>query len=149
MALIGLRALRDAPIVRLVNTVVTGVLRSPIHRVLSGAVDVIRYTGRRSGRRYSTPTQYVQHGDDVLILAGRSDDKTWWRNFRTDRDLEVLIRGEWRPMTGRAVVGADDPDAVSPLLDAYLERFPKAAGSLGPDRETRLRRAVVVRCRPR
>ena len=39
-------------------------------------------------------------------------------------------------MTGRAVVGADEPDTVRVVLDAYLERFPKAARALGDNAET-------------
>ncbi len=131
------------------NTLVATLLESPLRGVLSGSVDVIRYVGRRSGREISTPTQYVEHGDDVVILVGRPETKTWWRNFRQDRDLEVLVRGTWRPMVGRALIGADEPDVVAPLLDAYLARFPKAARGLGDDAETRVQNAVMVRCRPR
>jgi hypothetical protein len=125
------------------NSIVGSVLTSPLHRVLSGSTDLIRYTGRRSGRTVTTPTQYARHGDDVVILVGKPETKTWWRNFRDDRDLDVLVQGTWRPMTGRAVVGAVEPDVIAPLLDAYLERFPKLADDLDGDA------AVVVWCRPR
>jgi len=47
-------------------------------------------------------------------------------------------------------VGADTPDAITPLLDTYLERFPRAARVLpGGTPEARARQAVVVRCVPR
>jgi hypothetical protein len=131
------------------NKLVTGLLRSPMHGLLSDRLDVVRYTGRRSGRTFATPTQYVVHGDELIILVGRPETKAWWRNFRTDHDLDVLLRGRWTAMTGRAVVGAEEPEVVGPLLDAYLARFPKAMRALGQHREDRVRRAVVVRCRPR
>ena len=111
---------------------------------------VVRYTGRRSGREFTTPTQYAFKDDDLVILVSRPETKTWWRNFRNDRDIEVLVRRRWMPMTARAVVGADEPESVAVLLDAYLERFPKVVRSLaGETREDRARRAVVVWCRPR
>ena len=131
------------------NTVVSGLLRSPLHPLLSSKVDVVRYTGRRSGRTVSTPTQYVRRGDEVIILVGRPQTKTWWRNFRHEHELEVLIRRRWIPMAGRVVVGADEPDVIAPLLDAYLQRFPRAARALGETDEARARRAVIVWCRPR
>jgi deazaflavin-dependent oxidoreductase (nitroreductase family) len=132
------------------NGVVSAVLRSPLHRLLSGSTDVVRYTGRRSGRQFTTPTQYVHHGDDVIILVGRPETKSWWRNFRNDRDTDVLVRGRWTPMTARAVVGADEPELIAPLLAAYLERFPRAAQLLDAEtNEILARRAVVVWCRPR
>jgi len=132
------------------NTAVSGLLRSPLHRVLSGSTDLIRYTGRRSGREVITPTQYALRGDDVIILVGRPETKTWWRNFTTDGDLDVLLRRRWMAMTARAVIGADDPETISPLLDAYLARFPRAARVLGDESNgSRARRAVIVWCRPR
>lgn len=132
------------------NTVVAGLLRSPLHRLLSGSTDLVRYTGRRSGRQFVTPTQYAPRGDDVLILVGRPEVKTWWRNFTTDGDIDLLVRRRWLPMTARAVIGADDPVTITPLLNAYLERFPRAARTLGDDSSgSRAERAVIVWCRPR
>jgi hypothetical protein len=132
------------------NGIVRAVLASPMHRALSGSTDVVRYRGRRSGQTFETPTQYARCGEDLVILVGKPYTKSWWRNFRSDHDLEVLVAGEWLPMVGRAVVGAEDPDAVAPLLEAYLARFPKADrlfdGATGPERN---RQAVVVHCRPR
>jgi hypothetical protein len=79
------------------NACVSTRLRSPLHRLLSGSTDLIRYRGRRTGRQVTLPTQYAEWGSGVVILAGRPDTKTWWQNFRTARDLDVLIRGGGRP----------------------------------------------------
>ena len=116
---------------RLANTVVSYLLRSPLHRALSGSTCLIRYNGVRTGRQITTPTQYAQHGDQLIIVVARHDDKTWWRNFRMDRDIEVLLERKWVPMIARAVVGANEPDTLAPLLDSYLQCFPKAAARLG------------------
>lgn len=133
---------------RLANRVVAAVLASRFHGVASRTTDVIRYTGRRSGRTFTTPTQYVDWEDGIVIFVGRSGRKEWWRNFRTERDLDVLLRGEWVPMVGRAVVGADDATAVAPLLAAYLAKFPKVARHL-PGGAAATYGAVLVQCRPR
>lgn len=125
------------------NTVVAAVLRSPLHRVLSGSTDLVRYTGRRSGRVVQTPTQYARQGQEVVILVGRPESKTWWRNFRDERELDLLLAGHWTPMTARAVIGADDPAQAQGLLETYRRRFPRAAAGIRP------RDAVLVRCRPR
>lgn len=85
-----------------------------------------------------------------MVLVARPESKTWWRNFRSEADLELLVQGTWLPMTARAYVGADDPATVAPLLDAYSRRYPRAVKALGdgsPD--DRVRGAVLVRCRPR
>ena len=132
------------------NVFVSGVLRSPAHRLLSGPVGLIRYTGRRSGRTITTPTQYARSGDDLLILVGRPEAKAWWRNFLSERDIDVLVQGEWLQMTARVVRGADEPDVVLALLEAYLKRFPRARASLGNGTlDDMAKRAVIVRCRLR
>jgi hypothetical protein len=62
----------------------------------------------------------------------------------------VLVQGCGLAMTGRAVIGAEEPEVIAPLLDAYLERFPKVAKQLDADsREAQVKQAVVVWCWPR
>ena len=132
------------------NSLISRLLLSPLHRALSGSTDLIRYTGRRSGREVITPTQYARRGDDVIILVGHPETKTWWRNFRTEGDIDVLLQRRWLPMTARAVIGAEDPETITPLLETYLHRFPRAGRVLEDEAKgPRAERAVIVWCRPR
>lgn len=133
--------------VKIINRLVETVLASPLHRLLSGSTAVIRYSGRRSGRHYSTPVQYAPDGDEVVVFAGRHETKTWWRNFATGRDAEVLFGGEWQSMIGTAVVGSEGPDGTRDLREVYLARFPKAAKTLGAARDAAV--AVMVVFEPR
>lgn len=128
------------------TTIVGALLRSPLHRLLSSTTLLARYKGRRTGREFSSPAQYVEVGEDVVILVGRPGEKVWWRNFRDGHPIELLIRGSWRPLTGRVVLGADQPEVVGPLLAAYIERFPRAARELGADDDARRHNAVIVCC---
>jgi hypothetical protein len=127
----------------LVNPLVGALLRSRLHRVLSGSTGLVRYTGRLSGRVVQTPVQYARGGGEVVILVGHPERKRWWRNFREDRDLDLLLAGHWVPMTARAVVGADDPARAQLLLETWRHRFPRAASGIRPQD------AVLVCCRPR
>ena len=132
------------------NQVVCKLLDSPVHRFMSGSTDVIRYQGRRSGKTFTTPTQYATYDDGLVIFVGRPGTKSWWRNFRQDRDLDVLVAGDWRAMVARAIVGADEPDTIAPLVEAYLQRFPKASRLLDKTVvEGEGTGTVVVWCRPR
>lgn len=131
------------------NRVVAGILRSPFHRLLSGTTDLIRYEGRRTGRQVVMPTQYVRAGDEVIVLVGRPDTKSWWRNFEGGRRADVLVSGRWSQMEGTVVSGADDPATTADLLSVYLQRFPRAGAALGPGTsEERASAAVLVRFRP-
>lgn len=126
------------------NRVVAAILTSRLRGSMARSTVLIRYVGRRSGTTFTTPTQYAWCGNALVIAVARPDTKSWWRNFRTEHPLDVLIDGTWTPMTGRALDAGAEPDEAGPLLDAYLARFPKAekvlSSSDGP--------TIVVRCRP-
>ena len=133
----------------LANTVVATILQSPAHRILSGTTVLVRYVGQRSGSEYTTPVQYADAHFGLVVLVGEPETKTWWRNFTEMGQLQVLLAGTWVPMTAHALRGADDPDAVTPLLRSYAVRFPKAAKSLdGNTLQERASNAVVVWLRP-
>ena len=78
------------------NRVVLALLRSPAHRVLSGMAIELRYTGRRSGREFALPVQYARDGARLLVAVQNPAARTWWRNFRTPRDVSVRLRGVLR-----------------------------------------------------
>jgi hypothetical protein len=106
------------------NTVVAGILRSPLHRVLSGKVQLIRYSGVRTGDSHVTPTQYAEMADGTVVVpVGRPDTKTWWRNFRRPHPVDLLIRGTWHHGTGHARWRHDDLAGVDAALDAFSTKY--------------------------
>jgi hypothetical protein len=131
------------------NTIVETVLKSPLHRVMSGKLALIRYDGTISGTEHTLPVQYVDTHNGLVVVAGQAETKTWWRNFTTMGQVKVLLAGSWVPMTAHALVGREDPEAVTPLLRSYATRFPKIVKSLDGDTlEERVEHAVVVWLRP-
>ena len=50
---------------RLLNVGV-GLLRSPLHGLVSGRIVLLAFTGRRSGRRFTVPVSYLRYGGDIL-----------------------------------------------------------------------------------
>jgi deazaflavin-dependent oxidoreductase (nitroreductase family) len=111
-----------------VNPIVRGVLRSPLHRLLSSPLVVLSYTGRRSGRRRSLPVMYVQDGSRLVVFATHPERKRWWRNFRDGgAPVDVRLRGE--VVHGRAGV-VSDPALVDEGRALYTARFPNAAPSV-------------------
>lgn len=117
--------------VRKLNPIVRAILRSPAHRLLSGALLLITVTGRRTGREYSFPVMYAPDGDDLLIFVGMHEEKSWWRNLRGGADVVVRVRGEDQPR--RAELLAGDRDSLREPLAVYLRRFPRAEGAVGDE----------------
>jgi deazaflavin-dependent oxidoreductase (nitroreductase family) len=103
------------------NKITMGLLRSPLHGVMSRNLLVLAYEGRKSGRRYAVPLQYIDVDRKYVILAGNADQKTWWRNFEEPAAVSVRIRG--RDVTATAQIADDDTEKTR-YLRTYLERYP-------------------------
>ena len=109
---------------RVGNRVVELVLRSPLHPLLSRAVVLVRYAGRRSGRMCTLPAMYVRDDDGVFVVAARAASKTWWRNFTSPRPAVLRLRGRDIPMTGTVL--SEGPRRAEATA-IYQKRWPKAA----------------------
>ncbi len=131
------------------NAVVETVLKSPLHRLLSGKLALVRYQGGPTDTEITPPLQYSDTHHGIVVLVDEPATTTWWRNFATMGQAQVLIAGTWVPMTAHALIGSEDPDAVTPLLRSYATRFSKVVKSLDGDTlEERVEGAVVVWFRP-
>jgi hypothetical protein len=89
-----------------VNPMLRAVLRSPLHRLASGRVALITYTGRRSGREYTIPAFYRDKGEEITVAVGWPERKVWWRNLTgAGGDVRLIVRGE--EVKGHAVATRD------------------------------------------
>ena len=115
-------------LLRLANPAVRAVLESPAHSLLSGTLVVLAYRGHRTGRAFRIPLRYAETpGGRIVALAVRPERKLWWRTFVEPAAATAVLRGARREVGGHVLDGAERRAA----LRAYLERFPRAAGTLG------------------
>jgi deazaflavin-dependent oxidoreductase (nitroreductase family) len=112
---------------KIANPVVRLILGSPLHRILSAAVLLITYRGRKSNKPYTLPVQYVQNGKVIYILPGMPEKKTWWRNLRGGIPVWVTLRGETRSGRGMLLDPTVDADESLTSFGLYLKRFPGLA----------------------
>ncbi|WNV92131.1 nitroreductase/quinone reductase family protein [Umezawaea sp. Da 62-37] len=85
-------------------------------KAVSRHLTVVTYTGRRSGRVFSTPVGYRRVGDVVTIGVQLPDAKKWWRNFLGEgQPISVELDGVER--RGHAVARRDDRGRVSLTVD--------------------------------
>ncbi|WP_158607885.1 nitroreductase/quinone reductase family protein [Nocardia panacis] len=144
----------QSPIQRAGDRFVRAVLRSPVHRILSGKLLIITVVGRKTGREYSYPVGYAEHDGHLLIgTAAR-----WRRNVRPPAPVRILLCGTEIEADAEIVSEAAGLRELYPVI---LRRNPihgRFAGigleSDGRVNEDDLRRAMaggvaVVRLRPR
>ena len=91
---------------RYVNPFVRLVLRSPLHRLVSGNLLLLTYT-RRNGTERTIPVQYTQQDDVVLVVPGWPERKRWWRALRAPAPVRVRLRGSTRSGVGVALVDGE------------------------------------------
>jgi deazaflavin-dependent oxidoreductase (nitroreductase family) len=108
-----------------VNSAMKFMLRSPVHGMVSKTVLLISFTGRKSGKIYTTPVSYSQQGDQVSIFT----HATWWKNLRNSP--EVLLRIQGRELQGLAEPVAGDKQAIAAGLSAHLRVVPSDARYYG------------------
>jgi deazaflavin-dependent oxidoreductase (nitroreductase family) len=139
-------------VLRRLNPLLTALLRSPLHGVLSRDLLLLGYVGARSGRRRELPLSYVEL-DGATYLCTRTS--VWWRNLRAEPRVELCLRG--RRVAARAtVLDPASPEALAGFR-AFVTRNPRTGTALyevrpGPDRgpldadvAREVRRSVVVR----
>ncbi len=134
-------ALRGTLIGRLLtlwNPVVKRVLRSPLHWPWSRWFTVVEWTGRRSGRRYSTPVAFLLRGEEVWVTTGEG----WWRNLRSIPVTHVWMAG--RKVAGDATVETDPHESVRLHTTMFEVRpfFARLAGLPARPGESQIAAAV-------
>jgi F420H(2)-dependent quinone reductase len=99
-----------------VNKALKFVLRSPLHGMVSKTVLLITFTGRKSGKTFTTPVSYSQEADQICIFTHAD----WWKNLCGGAPVTLRLRG--RDFKGLAEPVAEDRQAVAAGLAKHLRK---------------------------
>ncbi len=100
----------------LLNKTMKFVLRSPMHRVVSNYLTLITFTGRKSGKTYTTPVSYYQKDGQICIFTHAN----WWKNLQGGAPVTLRLRGQ--DIQGMAEPVAEDKQAIANALAAHLQK---------------------------
>ena len=103
-------------IIRVVNPLMRRLLTSPLHRVVSGQLMLLRYRGRRSGRAVALPLGRQLHRGRVAAFT----NSRWRHNFRGGHEAELVGHGTPRRVRGTLV---EDVDEVAAAYAARIEEL--------------------------
>jgi deazaflavin-dependent oxidoreductase (nitroreductase family) len=130
-------------------------LRSPVHGLWSDSLMLITFTGRKSGRQFTTPVRYIKTGETIRCFT--SAENQWWRNLKSPAEVQLRTKGK----TGRYMAKAvhEDHVEIRKWLVFYLGLFPQDAAYhnirlnkdkslLEEDIEQAIHQAVVVEANP-
>ena len=108
------------------NDFMSWVLRSPFHGILSGGMMLITITGRKTGKKYTTPVGYYREDDCLWVITSR--DRTWWKNLRGGAEVSLLLKR--KPVTAIAEPDLDEKAVEARMYD-YVKHVPQAAKPMG------------------
>ena len=111
---------------KIANPFVHLILSSPLNGWMSNSLLLITYRGRKSGKKFTVPVQYVQSGNCLYIIPGVADQKTWWRNLRGGAPVEVTLRGHHLQAFAEVLTCERDSGVIEEGLKLFLGRFPAA-----------------------
>ena len=104
------------------NGIMRSILRSPLHSIISGSILEIGFTGSKSGKKYTTPVNYMEIEGVVYILSDRS--RIWWKNLEMNPDVNLFLKQEDK--TGMAEL-FDTKNEVMEKLTLVLSHYPTMA----------------------
>ena len=123
-------------------------LHTSLYRLLGGRlvgrnILILTTTGRKSGRRRSTPLFHVRDGSDYVIVASNGGEDPypgWWHNIRANDRVEIQV--------GRQVI----PCSAEPVReDGAAELWEKLCAVYGGYREYKertKRELTIFRLKP-
>lgn len=106
--------------------------------IFGANVLLLTTTGRKSGKRYTTPLTYLADGDALVIIAsngGSDSDPDWWRNLKAHPSALVQVGAKHREATAEAAAGAER----ARLWSSVTKRYP-----VYRDYERRTKREIPV-----
>jgi deazaflavin-dependent oxidoreductase (nitroreductase family) len=83
---------------------------------------LLTHTGRRSGRRITTPLQYISDGENFVLIAsnaGHTFHPQWYLNLKADPDAEVQIKSDVRKVRAEEVAGEERDRLWQKAVDQY------------------------------
>lgn len=94
------------------------ILHTPMHGMVSKTTLLITFTGRKSGKAFTTPVSYSKEGDQVYVFTHAA----WWKNLIGGAPVNLLIRG--REFRGLAEPVVEDKETIADGLAAHLQKVP-------------------------
>jgi deazaflavin-dependent oxidoreductase (nitroreductase family) len=99
------------------NPIISLLLRTPFHGLISKGVLLLEFKGRKSGKTYRVPVSFARLEDGSLLVITFKRRK-WWYNFVGGEQVHVWMRGRKRAARAEAIT---ETQALQAALVEYLK----------------------------
>ena len=90
--------------------------------IMGAPILLLDTTGRKSGRRYTTPLLYLNDADDIIVVAsngGADRDPEWWRNLVATPHTQVQVGDKRRRVRAEAASGTERARLWTKITSRY------------------------------
>ena len=103
----------------IIDPMMTLLLRSPLHGLMSASVLLLSFQGRRTGPHITLALRYAR--SDAGFVCFTTDNAKWWRNFEDARPVAWVVAGETLNgvASARRVTVGESLDALRSFLAAF------------------------------
>jgi deazaflavin-dependent oxidoreductase (nitroreductase family) len=91
--------------------------------IFGSPILLLTVTGRKSGKRFTTPLLYLRDGDDIVVIAsnnGSDRHPQWWLNLRAEPEATVQVMSQHHHVVAREATG----DERARLWAEITRRYP-------------------------
>ena len=104
------------------NPIMRALLRSPLHSLVSRNMMLMTYIGRKSGKSYTIPMNYLTIDQALYTISTR--ERVWWRNLRAGAEVSLRLQG--KDVTARAE-SIEEMAEVARYMEQSFEVDPRMA----------------------
>ena len=94
---------------KLMNPLMKALLYSPLHSRVSKSLMLLSFSGRKSGKKFTTPVGYLRQGSTITVFT----HSPWWKNMIGGAPVSMRIQGQNIPGVARPV---DDPVEIKSMV---------------------------------
>ncbi len=106
---------------KFLNQLMMFLLRSPLQGPLGNQLLLLTFTGRKSGKTYTTPLGYTKEGNTVVLFT----DHPWYKNLQESPSVTLRLQG--KTVQGTAEVIHDDKETIAKELASFVRQRPGGA----------------------
>lgn len=99
----------------IINPLMKLILRTPLHGLVSDDLTLITFTGRKTGKKYTTPVGFIEMNGSIMMFT----DSPWWRNIEEEPNITLRLKGE--RVQGQAEI-ISDPGLIREYLQKMVEK---------------------------
>jgi hypothetical protein len=113
------------------NPIMTAILRSPMHPMLSRSVMLLTVPGRRTGKWYTVPVGYVSQDGALDVMVANRQAKAWWRSLEGGAWVVLVLRGRVLAARAEALTYERDARSFTSALRNYVAKNRQGARAIG------------------